>query len=169
MSIKRYDKDLGNWLPLASNQAKGIRVVDAEGNFTEKDEDGNVVKSVNNVEEALKYNANRIKTLEERVEYIYENGTIGGGGGGGGGSVMPTITIISPMNISTTIDEEVKISFQFSSPNIGITRDAHMEFRMFRYWDVSSLYLHCGRRWYVCYNGGCYHYQSRFFNGKVQL
>ena len=122
MSIKRYDKDLGNWLPLASNQAKGIRVVDAEGNFTEKDEDGNVVKSVNNVEEALKYNANRIKTLEERVEYIYENGTIGGGGGGGGGSVMPTITIISPMNISTTIDEEVKISFQFSSPNIGIAK-----------------------------------------------
>lgn len=122
MSIKRYDKDTGNWLPLTSNQASGIRVIDAEGNFITTDENGNIIKDVNNVEEALKYNANRIKQLEERVQYIYENGTIGGNGGGGGGGAMPRITIISPMEITATVDEEVVINFQFSSPNIGIAK-----------------------------------------------
>ena len=118
MSIKIYDPKTAQWLPYSSNLAKEIRVIDTEGNFAYEDEDG-VLHTANNVEDALKLMAQNMEKLADRVEYIYENGTIGGGGGGGGGSVMPTITLTTPTSYSVSTDEEIVIQYNFTSPNIG--------------------------------------------------
>lgn len=123
MSVKYFDKESGQWIAYTSNFAYGIRVLDTEGNFV------NLETGIRSetVEEALKFMARDVKDLSERVEYIYENGTIGGGGGGG--AVLPTLKLITPFSNSASQDyATVSISsgakivseFTFQSPNIGL-------------------------------------------------
>lgn len=127
MSIQYFDEETGKWVPMTSKLASGIKVIDTEGNFIETDEETGDVSRGDNVEDALKITSHKLKKLEERVEYIYENGTIGGGGGTGG-SVLPTLKLISPFStvdsqdfaeVSIPSDSEVVVEFSFQSPNIG--------------------------------------------------
>lgn len=121
MSIKYYDEKTGKYIPYTSKWANGIRIIDTEGNFVNADGE-----TSETVEDALKLLANKQSEIEERVEYIYENGTIGGGGGGG--SVLPTLKLISPFattdtgdyaKISISSGAEVNVEYNFQSPNIG--------------------------------------------------
>ena len=109
MSIKTFDPNANKWVVQANNLAQDTYVVDGEGNYES-----------NNVEGALKEIAQELDSLNDRVEYIYENGTIGGGGGGGGGSSnLPTITLMSDANVSARTDETVDIYVLFATPNAG--------------------------------------------------
>ena len=113
MSIKFHNKETNQWEILASNKAADIAIKDTGSNY----------KS-NNVEGALKEvgglaKANNIKLTEidGRVQYIEENGVIGGGGGGGTGA-LPTITSDYDATIIDA-NEEQKIKIFFNSPNLG--------------------------------------------------
>ena len=109
MSIKVYDINTNKWVIQANNLAQDTYVVDGEGNYES-----------NNVEDALKEIADELDSLNDRVEYIYENGTIGGGGGGGGGSSnLPTVTLMSDAEVAARTDETVDIYVLFSTPNAG--------------------------------------------------
>ena len=121
MSIKIYDEKSGKYVTAASNWASGIKVLDTEGNFI--DEDG---KPSESVEQALKELAHKQRVLSERVEYIYENGTLVGGGEGV--PAIPTITLLSPVSetpsqqyatMEIPTSQEVTIQYSFQSPNIG--------------------------------------------------
>ena len=109
MSTKVFNKTTQQWETVGSNMAGTVKVLDAEGNYVTDD---------HNVEACLKELKHDIKTLDDRVEYIYENGTIGGGGGGGGSS-MPTVKLDSPSEIVVSSDEIIDIYFFFNSPNVG--------------------------------------------------
>lgn len=113
MSIKIFDPSSGKWVVQATNTAQDTFVVDGEGNYES-----------NNVEEVLKEIAEEIDSLNDRVEYIYENGTIGGnngtgGGGGGGSSNLPTLSLQSDATVSARTDETVDIYVLFATPNTG--------------------------------------------------
>ena len=106
MSIKYYDKETGKWVISSSNLAVGTRVIDAEG-YYESD----------NVEGCLKEIGKDLTQLKEDVEYINENGTIGGGGGGGGS--LPSVKLDVESNIVVSTDEILDVYYFFSSPNVG--------------------------------------------------
>ena len=107
MSTKIYNHETGRWEVQQSNLASGIRVVDAEGRFENK-----------NVEGCLNELATSTDKLKEDVKYIYENGTLGGGGGGGGAS-KPQVKLDSPSTMVVTTDTEIEIYYYFTSPNVG--------------------------------------------------
>ncbi len=114
MSIKFCNKETGEWEILASNKATDIAIKDSGSNYLS-----------NNVEGALKEvgglaKANNIKLTEidGRVQYIEENGVIGGGGGGGGTGALPTITSEYDATIIDANEEQV-IRIFFTSPNLG--------------------------------------------------
>ena len=107
MSTKIFNHETGRWEVQQSNLASGIRVVDAEGRFENK-----------NVEGCLNELATSTDKLKEDVKYIYENGTLGGGGGGGGAS-KPQVKLDSPSTMVVTTDTEIEIYYYFTSPNVG--------------------------------------------------
>lgn len=107
MSTKIYNHETGRWEVQHSNLASGVRVIDAEGRFES-----------NNVEGCLNELATSTDKLKEDVQYIYENGTLGGGGGGGGAS-KPQVKLDSPSNMVVTTDTEIEIYYYFTSPNVG--------------------------------------------------
>lgn len=125
MSVKYYNYDSGQWEVLATNQATGIKLLDVEGLLVIEDENGTRTQ-VNNVEDGIKILGRRMRDMEEKFKDHLINHPSGSGGGGGGGGIMPTINIISPDIISTTVDEDVIFEFQFSSPNVGIA-NAYLE------------------------------------------
>ena len=108
MSVKIYNYETEQWETQQSNLATGVRVIDAEGHFES-----------NNVEGCLNELANSTDKLKNDVQYIYENGTLGGGGGGGGGASKPQVKLDSPSSITVTTDTEVEIYYFFTSPNVG--------------------------------------------------
>ena len=111
MSVKVYDKLTGKWVVQATNIAENTYLVDGNGNYQS-----------DNLEDALKEIADELDSLNDRVEYIYENGTIGGnngGGGGGGSSSLPTLTLSSEKEVSARTDETVDIYVLFQTPNAG--------------------------------------------------
>ena len=127
MSVKYYNPNTAQWEVLATNQAQGVKLLDAEGLLVLVDEDGNIISRPNNVEDGIKALGRKIKDIEATLQDHFTNHPSGsGGGGGGGGSIMPTINIISPEVISTTVDADVIFEFQFSSPNMGIAQ-AYLE------------------------------------------
>ena len=127
MSVKFYNPSTAQWEVLATNQAQGVKLLDAEGLLVLVDDEGNIISRPNNVEDGIKALGRKIKDIEATLEDHFTNHPSGSGGGGGGGNgVMPTINIISPEVISTTTDEDVIFEFQFSSPNMGIAQ-AYLE------------------------------------------
>ena len=106
MSINIFDKETQTWKQSSSLLAKNQKLIDSEGNYES-----------NNVEDAFKEVAEKMEIIKNDVQYIYENGTIGGGGGGGGGS-LPKVT--SDFKKTTVTSQEiVTIPYFFTSPNIG--------------------------------------------------
>ena len=134
MSVKYYNPETAQWEMLASNNASGIKLLDAEGvvgTLPSYDENGNPVTDADgneieirptNVEDGMKALGRRMTKMEANFQDHLTNHPSGSGGGGGGGGIMPTINVISPEVISTTTDEDVIFEFQFSSPNIGIAQ-----------------------------------------------
>ena len=122
MSVKYYNSETGEWEVMATNQANGVRLLDAEGVTVETDADGNVVSRPHNVEDGIKSLGRKIKDIEATLQDHFTNHPSGSGGGGGGGGMMPSINIISPEIIATTVDADVIFEFQFSSPNVGIAQ-----------------------------------------------
>ncbi|MBQ8992587.1 MAG: CotH kinase family protein [Turicibacter sp.] len=127
MSIKYYNPELETWISYTSNYATGIRIIDTDGNYIHTDGETGAITRATTVEDALKMIARNMTTLEERVEWIYENGTIGGGPGGG--SLLPNLKLIEPAStvdtqdyasIDVSTDEELTVTFSFQSPNIGM-------------------------------------------------
>lgn len=127
MSIKYYNPDIASWVSYTSNYATGIRIIDTDGNYIYTDGETGAITRATTVEDALKMVARDMGTLKERVEWIYENGTIGGGGGGG--SILPNLKLITPSStamaqdfatIDISTDEPVTVEYTFQSPNIGI-------------------------------------------------
>lgn len=106
MSVKIYNYETKQWETQQSNLASGIRVINAEGKFEST-----------NVEGCLNELAASTNKLKSDVQYIYENGTLGGGGGGG--SSKPQIKLDSPNTMTVTTDTEVEIYYFFTSPNVG--------------------------------------------------
>lgn len=106
MSIHVYDKETDSWKQASSLLAKNHQLIDAEGNY-----------EAGNVEDALKEIATQLGVIKGDVQYIYENGTIGGGGGSGGGSLPKVTTPFKKTNV--TSQEILSIPFYFTSPNIG--------------------------------------------------
>lgn len=128
MSIKYYNKDQAQWNPVATTQAQGIKVLDAEGVLVETNEEGTVVTRPHDVENALKTIGRQIKAIKSTLEDHFENhpGGSGGSGDGSSGGIMPKLVVKSPEVISTTVDEDVIFEFQFSSPNQGVA-NAYLE------------------------------------------
>lgn len=123
MSVKYYNSETGEWEVMATNQANGVRLLDAEGVTVETDADGNVVSRPHNVEDGIKSLGRKIKDIEATLQDHFTNHPGGSGSGsGGGGGMMPSINIISPEVIATTVDADVIFEFQFSSPNVGIAQ-----------------------------------------------
>ena len=85
MKIKKYDSSKKAWKTLSSSNASSIKVEDIKGNFKDPsiyktDEKGNkvlVTSKTKNVESCFGEVSDKISKLGERVEYIYEHGTIG--------------------------------------------------------------------------------------------
>lgn len=116
MSIKSFDDKWinpetgereGRWVVKGSALAANNKLLDATGEY-ESD----------NVEGALAEIGSKIKKVQENLDYINENGTIGGGGGGGGAS-MPTVELQSEPNYAIATDDTVDIYYFFKSPNLG--------------------------------------------------
>ena len=109
MSIKVYNNTTNQWEPQSSLAAKNIAVLDIENKYEAK-----------NVEDCLSEVQKEMTDIKDRVEYIYENGTIGGGsGGGGGGAAVPVITIDGDTTRIVNSDEIIDIMYTFTSPNPG--------------------------------------------------
>jgi len=106
MSVKIYNYETKQWETQQSNLASGVRVINAEGKFES-----------NNVEGCLNELAASTNKLKNDVQYIYENGTLGGGGGGG--ASKPQVKLDSPSTMIVTTDTEVEIYYFFTSPNVG--------------------------------------------------
>ena len=127
MKIKRYDGTNKVWKTISSSNASSIKVEDVDGNFKDPsiygtDSNGNkilIAAKSKNAETCFKQLSTDLSTLTNRVEYIYENGTIGGGGGGGG-TTMPTITLQSDKEVNVRTDQVIDIYYFFQSPNIGV-------------------------------------------------
>lgn len=122
-SVKKFNKDTKKWEIHGTGIAPEIALLDLEGNF-----------QANNVEGALRENANKIKEQEAKnngnaeliqthssmlkshakdIEWLKENG-----GGGSGGSA-PTITSTFVDGTIVEKEQEVEIPIFFSSPNLG--------------------------------------------------
>lgn len=111
MSIKIFDGKINGWRKVGVPFAANTRVLDIENNFENEEK---------NVESCLKELKQNFKDLKDDVEYIYENGTIGGGGGGGGTGSVPVITLRDgDKKYVVNSDETIDIYFYFSSPNPG--------------------------------------------------
>ena len=122
MSVKYYNPQTNQWETLATNQAGGVKLLDSEGVTVQTDDEGNEFRPTN-VEDGIKSLGRKIKNIEATLQDHFTNHPGGSGsGGGGGGGMMPSINIISPEVISTTVDEEVIFEFQFSSPNVGLAQ-----------------------------------------------
>ncbi|WP_304576569.1 CotH kinase family protein [Romboutsia ilealis] len=107
MSIKYYNTTTGKYEVVSSNLASTTRVLDVEGRFESED-----------VEGCLKELSDELDEMGEVVQYIYENGTMGGGGGGGG-SILPTVKLEMDEEIVSSTDAKVEVYFSFTSPNGG--------------------------------------------------
>lgn len=106
MSINLYNKEKGTWTQASSLLAKNHQLIDAEGYY-----------QATNVEDAFKEVGHELDIIKNDVQYIYENGTIGGGGGGGGSSLPQVTTSFKKTNV--TSQEIISIPYYFNSPNIG--------------------------------------------------
>lgn len=113
MSIKFHNKKTNEWEVLASNKATDISIKDNGSNY----ESNNVEGALREVGGLAKANNIKINEIDGRVQYIEENGVIGGGGGGGTGA-LPTITSEYDATIIDGNEEQV-IRIFFSSPNLG--------------------------------------------------
>ena len=110
MSIKIYNNNTDKWETHSSKMATSSKVLDVENKF--KDESDNVERCLSEIKDD-------INNIEKKVNYIYENGTIGGGSGGGGGSLLPTLTVSGDKEYNVTSDEIITISYSFTSNNKG--------------------------------------------------
>ena len=113
MSIKFHNKETNQWEILASNKAADIAIKDTGSNY----KSDNVEGALKEVGGLAKANNIKLTEIDGRVQYIEENGVIGGGGGGGTGA-LPTITSDYDATIIDA-NEEQKIKIFFNSPNLG--------------------------------------------------
>ena len=142
MPHRVWNEERNEWVILSEtiNKALNVEVYDGKGHYRDpkKDEYGNIIEGefsdkFLSVEECLekvgdKINSgdigaignikHKIESLEDRVDYIEENG-VGGGGGGGGGASMPTVKLLSEKYHAIPTDAELTIYYSFTSPNIG--------------------------------------------------
>lgn len=128
MSVKYYNPKTTQWETMATSQANGTKIIDAEGVLVQVDDTGVEILRPNNVEDALKSVGRQIKEIKNTLEDHFENhpGGSGGGSGDSGSGNMPKLVVKSPEIISTTVDENVVFEFQFSSPNQGVAQ-AYLE------------------------------------------
>lgn len=108
MSIKIFDDENQSWKKVGIAHALNVEVEDMGGKFKTE------TKSVENCLGELK---DDVTEMKKNIDYIYQNGTIGGGNGGPG--VVPTITLKGEDQYVIKPDETIDIRFYFSSPNPG--------------------------------------------------
>lgn len=109
MSIKIYNPATKGWQVQASSMASSITVTDIGKKYKAE---------IKNVESCLAEVKDEMKEMDKKIDYIYENGTIGGGGGGGG-AITPTLEVVGDRQYMVTSDEILSISYSFTSPNRG--------------------------------------------------
>lgn len=108
MSFKIYNSETGKWEIHASKIASTIKVLDLDKKF---------INENSNVESCLSEIKDDMKKLDDKVQYIYENGTIGDPDGGSG--IGPKLTIIGDTEYTVTSDEKITITYSFTSNNKG--------------------------------------------------
>ena len=123
MSIKKFNKTTGKWEIQGTGIASEIALLDMEGNFQSGNVEGALNESARKIKEQeiinnantslLQTHASVLKTHQEDIEWLKENG-----GGGSGGSA-PTITSTFEDNTIIQKGEELVIPIFFSSPNLG--------------------------------------------------
>lgn len=142
MSIKTYDKETGQWLIQASNQASEISLIDVQDNFESVNVEGalrevatsltaqkldtellqNRVDNISDeiegvisdvVDNQLVSINNRLDDIDDEIEYLKANG-----GGGGSGSLVPVITSTFEAEVIEQ-DESLTIDIFFTSPALG--------------------------------------------------
>lgn len=116
-SIMTYNPATNKWEVQHSSLASEIAVADIDANYT-KPEGAPILTA----EHCFKEVKDELKEMKKTVDYIYQNGTIGGGGGGGGSSSLPTIKLESEPSIIARTDEIVKIYSVCSSPTGGLLK-----------------------------------------------
>lgn len=142
MSIKTYDKETGQWLIQASNQASEISLIDVQDNFESVNVEGalrevatsltaqkldtellqNRIDNISDeievvisdvVDNQLVSINNRLDDIDDEIEYLKANG-----GGGGSGSLVPVITSTFEAEVIEQ-DESLTIDIFFTSPALG--------------------------------------------------
>ena len=73
MSVKYYNPNTAQWEVLATNQAQGVKLLDAEGLLVLVDEDGNIISRPNNVEDGIKALGRKIKDIEATLQDHFTN------------------------------------------------------------------------------------------------
>ena len=83
MSMKYFDHENDQWKKIGTPHAFNVEVEDMGGKFECEEK---------NVENCLSELKDDVVEMKKNIDYIYENGTLGGGSGGGG-SIVPVITL----------------------------------------------------------------------------
>ena len=110
MSFKVFNTETNRWEVQSSTMASSIKVLDVTNKYKTENK---------NVEGCLSELKDDLTDMNEKVNYIYENGTIGGGSGGGGGGYGPTLTIVGEKEYTVTSDEIITIQYSFTSNSRG--------------------------------------------------
>lgn len=116
-SVKKKNPTTGKWSTYGSTDARDIRVLDLESNFSNKNVEGALKEIANKQQEEgnkIEAHSKLLATHSEDIEWLKEHG-----GGGGGGGTAPTITSSFKDETIVEKDQEVKIPIFFSSPNLG--------------------------------------------------
>ena len=118
--IKKFNPETGEWEIFGSTDARDINLLDAGGNFSNKNVEGALREISDKLSEtAADLRAHKATLIEHtsNIAWLKENG--GGGGGGGGTASAPTITSTFEDGTIVSKEEDVKIPIFFTSPNLG--------------------------------------------------
>lgn len=109
MSFKVFNTETNKWEVQSSTMASSIKVLDVTDKYKTENK---------NVEGCLSELKDDLADMNKKVDYIYENGTIGGGSGGGG-SYGPNLVIVGEREYTVTSDEVLTIQYSFTSNSRG--------------------------------------------------
>ena len=130
--IRKLNPKTGKWEIYGSTEAKDINLIDAGGNFEDKNVEGALREMSDKISESMaNINAQKNALIEHSntlakhnnllhehisdIEWLKENIA----GGGGNGAAAPTITSSFENNTLVSKDEDVIIPIFYSSPNLG--------------------------------------------------